>query len=288
VHTNGDVNILRLVRQHVGKHGSWEALATDHGKLMHLFLVREGDQNVFAHLHPVRRDAATFEAVLPPLPPALYDLYGELTYADGAAETVVSKVTVPASRAIPEQPAVEMANEVWCQSGVVLQGNAAEPVSLDPDDSWQISPRLANQSQTAPLIDGRRMVFGRSGDLVADQETTLRFKVLTPGGDAVSPQPYMGMLGHAVVRRVDGQVFTHLHPLGTISMAAQEILAGTRSPGLEPDRNSTTALPPAISAEEVTFPYAFPLPGKYRMWVQVRVDGRVLTGVFDVDVKPKG
>jgi hypothetical protein len=121
--------------------------------------------------------------------------------------------------------------------------------------------------------------------LVADEETTLRFAVFSPRGDAVSLQTYMGMPGHAVVRHVDGAVFTHLHPVGTISMAAQEILArGGKSNELTQPRVAPTTV---TTSREVTFPYAFPRPGEYRIWVQVRVEGRVLTGVFDVRVKPR-
>ena len=34
----------------------------------------------------------------------------------------------------------------------------------------------------------------------------------------------------------------------------------------------------------VTFPFVFPVPGSYRIFVQVKVDGSVETAVFDVDV----
>jgi len=87
------------------------------------------------------------------------------------------------------------------------------------------------------------------------------------------------MLGHAVIRRDDGSVFTHLHPAGTISMAAQQIFSNPNpAPG-----NTLPEIPPT---PEVTFPYAFPQPGTYHLWVQVRLNNRIATGTFAVQVKP--
>jgi hypothetical protein len=62
-------------------------------------------------------------------------------------------------------------------------------------------------------------------------------------------------------------------------MAATEMLAARERPANEP-RGAI------ITSHEVTFPYAFPRAGAYRLWVQVRLDGRVQTGVFDMQVAP--
>ncbi len=278
VEPGAEHHLLRMMPYGGAPESTWETLVTDHGKLMHLFLIRSGDLDVFAHLHPVRRDGTLFEGVLPPLPAGDYELYAELTHESGTSQTLVAKLALPppvgaANGALPTGEA-----DIWCRSGVALPANAAAPESLDYDDAWHLG-RMSAPGESR-LMDGGRMVFENAQELVADRETALRFAVHGPDGAPQPLTPYMGMTGHAVVRHRDGGVFTHLHPVGTISMAAAELVAaraGTAQPAAQPAPEQ---------ALEVQFPYAFPRPGAYRIWVQVRTgpDGGVQTGVFDVEV----
>jgi hypothetical protein len=93
-----------------------------------------------------------------------------------------------------------------------------------------------------------------------------------PAGDL---ELYMGMPGHAVFVRRDLRVFAHVHPSGSAPMAAMQIaMPSSPSHAHQPDR-----LPPTVS-----FPYGFPDAGDYRIFVQVKRGGRILTGAFDARV----
>ncbi len=258
---------------------AWDSVVTDHGKLMHCFLVREPSGDAFAHLHPVRRDATTFETLLPPLPAGKYTLYGEITHDTGTDETLLATVQLPATT-MPPQRGWTMLGDALCMAPSALVDDAPAPTALDFDDSWHIAETAANASE-CPLPGGYLMVFETPGELLADRDTALRFAVFDAAGKGAPIQPYMGMAGHAVIRRRDGSVFTHLHPAGTISMAAQQLLTLR-------EKEPLSAPPAAADAgNEILYPYAFPTPGEYRIWVQTRIAGRVHTGVFDVVVKPQ-
>jgi hypothetical protein len=261
----------------------WTPLVPDHGHLMHLFLVRDSSLDAFAHLHPLPRDSTTFEADLPPLPPGRYRLYADIVHESGFAQTLVTTVDIAAP------------------------GSSWRP--SDPDDAWIAGGGERDAGAVVRLADGSTMTWDRGTEpLLVDRDAALRFTLTDPRGEPAVLDAYMGMAGHAMISRDDGAVFVHLHPAGTISIAAQQTFAlrqpgdtirgalgkrltamhvreqgagrGEQSPGML-SCASCSRLPAPGS---LSFPYAFPQPGHYRLWVQVKRNGRILTGVFGADV----
>ena len=297
VFTTNSQPVLRLrVDAHDGPR-QWPPLVPDHGKLMHLFLIRAEAPDTFAHLHPVQRAGLTFETALPPLPPGRYAIIADITHETGFTQTLTAQANLPEPPAtLANVPRRAGASDPRC--GVpgrrALGDDSA--IAFDPDDAWHFGdPLLAGGSDTCRLADGFVMQWEKSGPLQTKCDATLRFKVLEPDGSPAPLEPYIGMRGHAVVRRADGGVFAHLHPIGTISMGAQEVFLkredqrAPKAAKLTPDQvepvQRLLGLPHSSSETNmVSFPYEFPSAGNYRLWVQVKTGGRVLTGVFDAEV----
>lgn len=117
-----------------------------------------------------------------------------------------------------------------------------------------------------------------------------RFRLMDPAGKpAGDMQPYLGMAGHAAFVKTDGTVFAHTHPEGSAAMAALMLAdantsasmnTGSDMPGMAMDMpmNATPI------SNVVEFPYGFPTPGRYRVFVQMKHGSTVETGVFDVMV----
>ena len=236
----------------------YNALLPDHGKLMHMFLVREPALDALAHLHPIAGtpEALDFTVDVPPVPPGRYRVYGDIVHESGYAQTLVSSVELAGDDS-PSFPAT------------------------DADDSWFSGAGTAEASTaTFDLGDGTRLEWQR-GDkaIVAGVERDLRFVVRDAGGAAAPVEPYMGMAAHLVIASRDGSVFAHLHPSGSISMAAMQKFAGDAP--ADPHADHVMPL-----ASTVAVPYAFPKAGLFRIFVQVKRGGQVKTAAFDVDVRP--
>lgn len=276
-------------------------LVPDHNHLMHLYAVRQPGLDVVYHLHPELIEPGVFKRALPAMPAGEYRLYADVVHQTGLPETPVTTITVPEIKGIP------------------LVGD---------DASGSASPvNGAALGTSFTLPDGYRMVWaGDNQGLVAKRPYSFRFQLLTPDGKAPADMAfYMGMLGHAAFLKTDGSVFAHIHPLGSVSMAAFEIAQqqNTKAPASQPvasngesmsgpvpddDDDDQAASAPAKPQpspmeampgmdhsmhyapssglpNEVTFPYGFPTPGRYRIFVQMKYGDTVETGVFDADVK---
>jgi hypothetical protein len=275
VRTAADGRVMRLsIDDERWARRQTSPLVPDHGKLMHLFLVRAPALDAFAHLHPTLVDSATFDAALGTLPVGRYRFYADIVHESGFAQTLVGTVDVPAG---------------------------AAGAFADADDAISVDAAVAGD--TVAIGDGALLVWHRGRSLTAGVDDPLRFSVVAADGRPVQLQPYLGMPAHALVSRDDGTVFAHLHAGGSFAMASQQVLEAIQRgdtlpsvrPGASPRavvRQTETAMAahvtrgaePAWVGDSLSFPFAFPSGGRYRVWVQVRRNGVVRTGAFDATV----
>ena len=234
----------------------YNALIPDHGKLMHLFLVREPALDAVAHLHPIPRTTADldWDVDVPSLPAGRYSVYGDIVHESGYTQTLVS--------------AIELAGD----------GGSPQPTDAD-DSSFSGAATPESASASFDLGGGTRLVWDRgTAPLAAGVERDLRFEVRDATGAAIDVEPYMGMAAHLLIASRDGSVFAHLHPSGSISMAAMQQLAGA-----DPHAGHMMGHMMPLDSR-IAVPYAFPKAGAYRLFVQVKRDGSVRTAAFDLDV----
>jgi hypothetical protein len=227
-------------------------LVTDHGHLMHLFVLSPALDRLW-HLHPDEVTTGTFEHRLPEMPAGDYALFADLVHKTGLSETVTGTLKTPAIHGAP----LSGDDSAWAES---------EPAArLTPGPTYE-------------TVDGGRIVWVRDATpLVPKRLTMFTFRVEQANGQpATDLDLYMGMPGHAVFVKRDRGVFAHVHPSGSAPMAAMEIAMPS---------GSAHALHNAAVPSTVSFPYGFPERGDYRIFVQVKRSGAVQTGVFDVSVE---
>ena len=265
--------------------GLYPPLIPDHGKMMHTYFIRIPELDAFSHIHPVSIDKNqnTFQVIVPPLPGGNYVFFVDITHESGFAQTLVDTVLVP-----------EFSGFEYLED---LQ------IDRDSDDSWRMGyslPELELDSVAgaSDLVNGKYLIewINLPDRIFVGKEVEFSFEVTDIEGGHLSLEPYMGMLSHAGILKTDGSVFLHLHPIGSISMASQqrfEQQAGIKTQLRSKheghmDHSQHMGDKMHKMSETVSYPpFEFPQPGQYRIWIQVKVSGEVLTGIFNIYVQPQ-
>ncbi|MGC2743698.1 MAG: hypothetical protein WA672_10950 [Candidatus Angelobacter sp.] len=233
----------------------------DHGHLMHLFLIGTPGMEKMWHLHPERTGDGGFSERLPAMPAGEYQVFADIVDKNGFPWTLVGKVQLP---------------------------QITGTVATDDDSNWEGTRMAAPfpESAEAPLPNGARMVWEREvASMKANVPARFNFRVEEKDGSpAHDMEPYMGMAAHAQIVSSDLSVFAHIHPSGSISMAALDLAheGMESSAGMAmPMENAPHTLMPA----RVSFFYGFPHPGEYRIFVQIKRSVQVQTAAFDAHVE---
>jgi hypothetical protein len=252
----------------------------DHDHLMHLYLIREPGMGIVYHLHPEQIAPGEFQLALPSVPAGLYNLYADVVHATGFPETLVARLELPetSGRALAGDDAKGIAQPLSPQRG--------EP------NACPVNPVAGARFQ---LPDGYTMVWDNATKQPAKTPQTFEFSLLGADGKPASDMAlYMGMTGHAAFVKEDGSVFAHVHPSGTVSMAAL-IMAAAQNQPKEANMASMPgmAMPDSKRSQAqngvpntVGFPYGFPTAGAYRIFVQMKHGQTIETAAFDACAWP--
>lgn len=236
-------------------------LLPDHGHVMHLYAIRQPSMDAVFHLHPAVAPDKSLRMTLPSMPPGTYRLYADIVHANGFPETLTADLIVPANM---------------------------PPAPLAPEDASATPPGLSQGElgTSYKLPDGYSMVWDRPQDLSANTAYAFRFRLLNSAGQpAADTRPYLGMAGHAAFVKTDGTVFAHTHPEGSASMQAMMIANGGSGEMADSGTMGGMDMNTKPIAPVVEFPYGFPSPGRYRIFIQMKHADTVETGVFDAEVR---
>jgi hypothetical protein len=102
-----------------------------------------------------------------------------------------------------------------------------------------------------------------STPIVVGQATEIRVQLLKRGQPVEALDYWLGMRGHLLIRNDARTLFAHVHAAGIMNDAFQ---------------------PVSIAGDTVSFVYAFPKPDRYTIWIQVMIDGTLLSIPATVEV----
>lgn len=224
----------------------------EHEKRLHLIVARR-DTAVFRHVHPEQRADGSWTVDVDVSDAGVYRAFADFKIG-GEQHTLATDLFVPGDfrpRELPKPATTDRA--------------------VDEDDA----PTAIDVALDAPTI--------RAG-----RATTLRFAASVDGRPVDRLEPYLGAKGHLVALREGDLAYLHVHPTGPAPSDGDEhgADAGHDDAGAPAHSHGDEAAanPQQEADSEATFAATFPTAGRYRLFLQVRVDGRIRTTDYTVEV----
>lgn len=133
-------------------------------------------------------------------------------------------------------------------------------------------PKPVPAFRSAVTVDGYRFTLGGRPKLRAISPSFLTIRVTRPNGTAARFTPWFGALAHAIFFRSGSLDYFHTHVCSPGASGCTSVLGTSKITG-----TSTTA-------GKLTVGVLVPVSGTWRLFLQCRVDGRVLTAPFTLRV----
>jgi hypothetical protein len=141
--------------------------------------------------------------------------------------------------------------------------------------------RVAGTARPKPLppfrptatVDGYRFALTRHPPLHAIQAAFLTLRVTRPDGSPADFTPWFGALAHAIFFRAGALDYFHTHVCSAGMTGCTSVLGATRVTG--------TQTRPGVLRVGVLLP----IGGTWRLFLQCKVDGHVLTAPFTLTVR---
>ena len=122
-------------------------------------------------------------------------------------------------------------------------------------------------------VDGYRVTVHGRPRLRAIQPAFLTITVRAPDGKPASFTPWFGALAHAIFFRAGSLDYFHTHVCSAGATRCTSVLGGSRVSG-------TSSTPGRLTVGVLV-----PVPGTWRLFLQFRADGHVLTVPFTLPVR---
>ncbi|WP_315073049.1 heavy-metal-associated domain-containing protein [uncultured Microbacterium sp.] len=133
-------------------------------------------------------------------------------------------------------------------------------LSRTVDVGGPFTPQPPAETRSTATVDGFDVSI--SGDLVAGAGSELTVEVARDGVPVTALEPYLGAFGHLVALRDGDLAYLHVHAHGD-----------------EPE-------PGEVAGPEVVFTAQAPTAGRYLLYLDFQVDGKVHTAPFVLDAVP--